>query len=606
MNKYKREINNIDEYIHKEYILSNGDDICLSLSGILESNKPYHGLYIKNTKVLISNLIEKVEVKNVDYKISDYLPSRHNTVKDEFITLIDMDNNLFEYDINGKLTISKKIIFEHNSDKLCVEYSITNNFNSTVHFKVKPVITYRDIFSTKTSSMLKFNQRKLKNGVLINSSIVDQVDLIIKSKEFDWTKEKEIISDIKTVYCINNTESQTYSEDLLVPGEFDIAIKSGKSLKAYLYITTNDFNIDDVSFEHIYEKNKKIEEMQVSEIENEFVELKDLTLGIGKMDIQNKLITSLPYNQGTMLDLKNNEVNLSKISINTIITLTDIVKSVDGQYLTFNKVKEAIVKLVKVRRYIKEIDMLTINDIEFLKNFVLLKLWYIESVNKILQKENVLDIFFDFTKEMVYYVLDNKNKEKLYNDLEIVCTMFNAIKIYKDMLAKKEIEDLRAYEEDEKLREIIENKFWCEDKRVLRKNLVEEDIYANIGMLYALSLSYPCITGNMQIKLLDTIFKELYTPYGLREFSKISNKNDGLIYPKYMAHFVNANLRQNGVTRASQKIAYNLAKELILDINKYVNYGVKRVYSEKGLIVDSISYDLLTNAEMIRLYDMLT
>ena len=73
-----------------------------------------------------------------------------------------------------------------------------------------------------------------------------------------------------------------------------------------------------------------------------------------------------------------------------------------------------------------------------------------------------------------------------------------------------------------------------------------------------------------------------------------------------MAHFVKANLRQNGVTRASQKIAFNLVKELFQDINKYVNGAIKNIYSEKGVLIDSKGYDLYTNAEIIRLYDMLT
>ena len=135
--------------------------------------------------------------------------------------------------------------------------------------------------------------------------------------------------------------------------------------------------------------------------------------------------------------------------------------------------------------------------------------------------------------------------------------------------------------------------------------LDEKEIYANIEMLYTISLSYPCIVSDIQFRLLDTVFKELYTPYGLREFSKNSSRNTGLIYPKYMAHFVKANLRQNGVTRASRKIAFNLVKDLFLDINKYLNCGVKKVYSEKGYQIDTLPYDLLTNAEIIRLYDML-
>ena len=157
----------------------------------------------------------------------------------------------------------------------------------------------------------------------------------------------------------------------------------------------------------------------------------------------------------------------------------------------------------------------------------------------------------------------------------------------------------------EELKIKIDKKFWNEDKRVMKKNLDEDEIYANIDMLYTISLSYPCIIDSIRFKLLDTVFKELYTPYALREYSKNSSKNTGLIYPKYMAHFVKANLRQNGVTRASRKIAFNLAKELLLDLNKYVNCGIKKVYSEKGYNIDTLPYDLLTNAEIVRLYDML-
>ena len=46
-----------------------------------------------------------------------------------------------------------------------------------------------------------------------------------------------------------------------------------------------------------------------------------------------------------------------------------------------------------------------------------------------------------------------------------------------------------------------------------------------------------------------------------------------MIYPKYMAHFIKANLRLTGITRASQKIAYNLVKELLHDVGKNINGG---------------------------------
>ncbi|MEG1010031.1 MAG: hypothetical protein RSF67_09520, partial [Clostridia bacterium] len=74
--------------------------------------------------------------------------------------------------------------------------------------------------------------------------------------------------------------------------------------------------------------------------------------------------------------------------------------------------------------------------------------------------------------------------------------------------------------------------------------------------------------------------------------------------PKYMAHFVKANLRQNGVTYASQKISYNLVKELLQEIDNNISNGVKSVYHEKNIPIDT-PLDMLTIAELIRVYDML-
>ena len=71
-----------------------------------------------------------------------------------------------------------------------------------------------------------------------------------------------------------------------------------------------------------------------------------------------------------------------------------------------------------------------------------------------------------------------------------------------------------------------------------------------------------------------------------------------------MSHFIKANLRLTGITRASQKIAFNLVKELLQDVGKYINGGTKKIYSDKGISIDSMSYDVLTNAEMVRLYHM--
>ena len=71
-----------------------------------------------------------------------------------------------------------------------------------------------------------------------------------------------------------------------------------------------------------------------------------------------------------------------------------------------------------------------------------------------------------------------------------------------------------------------------------------------------------------------------------------------------MVHFLKANLRQMGVTRASQKLAYNLIKELFAQIGKDTVQTINYRYNEKTKKGYGIS--AITNAEIIRAFDMLT
>ena len=317
------------------------------------------------------------------------------------------------------------------------------------------------------------------------------------------------------------------------------------------------------------------------------------------------MIDSLPYYGSSMLSME--KVNIDNIN-KTLNILINCVKAVEGQYLSFGKIKEATRRTLEIKKYIEAIDKIRKEkefEYETLYKILILKLWWIESINRVIQKQDLYNVFFSFVKYIINSIFSDKLFDEYFKNIEAVALMYNALKIYEDMLKKDGKEENAIFVREEYFRTKIHNEFWNEEKRVLKKNLDEKEIYANIEMLYTISLSYPCIVSDIQFRLLDTVFKELYTPYGLREFSKNSSRNTGLIYPKYMAHFVKANLRQNGVTRASRKIAFNLVKDLFLDINKYLNCGVKKVYSEKGYQIDTLPYDLLTNAEIIRLYDML-
>ena len=606
MFKYKRGINNWEKLRQVEYVLSDGYDTCLSMSACLDARKPYNGLYIKNGRVIVENLIEKIEVKDKVYKMVELSTSIQNLSTIEYLNSVDLNENLFEYNLGG-ISYSKKITFSNKYKLLCISYKIQNNEKDKASFKVIPMVTYRDLFSVRTGKLAKFNQRKSSNNtVIINLSIMDDENLVMGSDNMIFTSETRNLNNVKHEFVNKNDEKEIYTEDLFLPGEFEIEVKPGETKNAVIYISSEEKDLKKLDLSYILTEFEATNKLIEDTIDENFVELKELAMSINNLNFEECMVSSLPYvkdyNKEILKAVQNKEEVL-KIK-EDIKNLNLIVRSIDGQYLTFNKINQANKILLKIRRYIKNIEALYIESDDFVKEFLELKLWYVEAVNRVLQKENNYLLYFDMVKEIVYEVINKK--ALLYNEIKYVALAYNAFKVYESILKEKSLEDIKIFDEIVFIHKIIKEKFWNEDKRLLKRNLEEKDEYANVDMIYTLALSYSCLMNDMPFKLLDTIFKELYTPYGLREFSKNSKYNDSLVYPKYMAYFVKANLRQNGVTRASQKIAFNMVKELIQDIGKYVNGGVKEIYHEKGHNIDSIGYDLFTNAEVIRLYDMLT
>ncbi len=605
MFKYKRGINDINSLKNLQFILTNGIDTCLNLSAGLDSKKIYNGLYIKNAKILVENVFEKIQIKDSVYRIGQVVVGSEKISSDEYITSVDLENNVFEYDVSN-FKYKKRIAFDTgNSDVLVIEYDLANDTNNEVKFFVLPLITYRDLLSIKNSNALKFNIKDTKNSAYLNLSVTNNSNLFLASDYLQWKADNKYLSNVQHEFIDKNLERKVFSEDLDIPGSFAVKLKSKESKKVHFYISTSEFDITKIDYLKIFEKYEKDNIKITEQIQDEFVELKSLAITMKNSYLDSAIADSVPYSisYDDFLDL----FKTNKITDELLINLTNLVRSIEGRYLNFGKLNEAKSFLHKIEECIESFDLNACDNNKIQKECLLLMLWTIESINRLIQVDNDETEFFDFIRDSIYKIIkDEKIKKCVLNNIELISLLYNAIKIYQNILSNKKQEDSTTYDLQEEIQDIVNHKFWIEEKRILKENLDDNEHFAKISMIYTLSLSYPVLTNEIGIKLLDTIFKELYTPYGLREYSKFSKASNGLIYPKYMAHFVKANLRQNGVTRASQKLAYNLVKELLQDISKYINGGVRKIYSEKGVLVDNLCYDILTNSELIRLYNMLT
>lgn len=601
MYKYAKGINSIKELDNVNIYASDNSSVCMALSGALEARKKSHGLYIENGKVLVSNVFERIEVGDKIYKLYNLNTKSKTMNTQEYIESVDGKNLIWKYILDNGLKLTKMICFEKGTSLMQIKYIIENDTDSKADFIVLPLVTNRDFNNMRFENQLKFNQRKTEKGVIINLSVTTNTNVIMKSPELKYAQNKQNLCNVKHISLLDEEE---IIEDLFKPGDFKIQVKKGETREVNLFICSMEFELCE-DLNDLLEKKERLENKYTKNIEKEFIELKDLALGLEICNMDSKIIPSLPYNnEYSKLIIDSSGIRLDSI-LCAVKKVTDITRAIEGQYLLLNKVKEARVVLIKIRRFIREVDGLKLDDSYVLKEITLLKLWFVESINRLFSKGADINVFVPQIKEIIVDTLNNKNKELVLEDLECVCLIYNALKIYENIVSHGIGEEIVAYNTYKKLDDLIENEFWDSENNVLRNNVNDKKSVATISMIYSISLSYPCIIGNMRLKVLDTIFRELYTPYGLREISQKSEKYDGNIYPKYMAHFLKANFRQNGVTRATQKLAYNLVKELLQDVSKNENGGIKKVYNDKKRKYIDLGYDILTNAEMVRVYNML-
>ena len=391
----------------------------------------------------------------------------------------------------------------------------------------------------------------------------------------------------------------------MCPGYFEFNVKPQKKQNVSIYVSLNDINIfdnrydKDILFNMQIEKNK----MMTLGIDENFHELKYLAMSASELnyiDNDNKkfvLLKSIP----------NNIKNAAK--------LKSLIKSIEGNYILLGKYKEAYRILDSIKHSIeKEKEEYT--KLEYYETILI----YIEalskyaSLDKCTSKEKI-DIYM-YIREKIVDILNLDDKNSILDEsyvitidgkkyLRINIYWYNALKIYLNLSKDDDDYINEVYKITERLKDNLIDAFFDDEARVLKYEASDKS-YANSDMLLAMDLTYPLVYDKIAMKIIDTAFKELYTPYGIRKFSVQSEKYDGYVYPHLMAAFVNANLRQNGVTRATQKIAYNLVKELLAEINKKVVGTIKYMYDEKSKKAYGTTVDSITNAEIIRLYNMLT
>lgn len=603
---YKRTNMTLKNNTKVEYVETNNQGIYINTSVTGANFAPYHGIYINESQdgnnIYLSKMLESVTIGHDVYKIEDIKTSESESSGVEFLT--EFSNTplpVYTYEIYG-VTIVKKYKLLLDSKILLIEYKVTNNSLKQVKFEASPCITFRDLFLMKRKSDMKFTSKVAPQAVKVALSISKNIDLYIKSPNMKFNKKEHYINGVNYDFELENTK--TYIEDLFVPGEFAANVKSGNTNTYSIYVALEDIDLKkyksmDIEIDIINRDN-----IRYSDIDKSYHELQELAKAayslqyIDKEKKQLVLLESIPHVFDTPEYIKN------------------MIISIEGNYLLLGRYKEAhkILESMMVKLKDKTCNLNAVDRCESL-------LLFIESLNRYLQitEANTKEIkpFYEYLKGEIYALLDKKY-ENMYADkdqllitdnkkyIKINSLWYNALRIFSDLAGKFFEESEFIYTISENVKENIIKVFWNEECGILKYEQ-NSDLYATFDMIYSLSLSYQVIYDEkISMKIMDNAFKKLYTAYGMRLAEVKSNIYDGYLYPHLMVHFLKANLRQMGVTYASQKLAYNLIKDVLAEIGKNTVNTVKHRYNEKTKKAQGDTISAITNAELIRAFDMLT
>lgn len=605
---YKRINKTLNSDSKIEYIESNNNGIYINTSITGANFAPYHGIYIyqepKKDMIYLSKMIESIHIGHEKFDIRDIKTSE--TVHGGVQFLTEFTNEpvpTYLYDVNGCI-IEKKYKLHVLEKILCVDYKVTNNTGKQVKLTVMPCVTNRGLFTGKRQSDMKFTSLVNPNATKIALSISDKKDLYIKSPTMKFNKHEGYICGVNCDFESEIGETKTYVEDLFIPGNFEASVKTNNTNTFSIYVALEDIDIKRIKSLDMEIDIKQRDEYRYGSIDKSYHELFGLAktaYNLHYIDKEKKrlvLLESVPALYDTDEYVKN------------------MIVSIEGNYLLLKRYKEAHKILESMMLKLKD-ETYKLSDLDRCEAMLL----FIEALNRYLMEYEAstdeIREFYEYIKTNIYEYLDKKNKDVCSDQdfllnvcgkkyIKINCLWYNALRIFVDLADKFHEESEFIYTISEALRENIVANFWNEESNVLKYE-VNEEAYATFDMIYALSLSYPVLKDSgMSMKLMDTAFKQLYTAYGMRLGSVNKKQYDGYVYPHLMVHFLKANLRQMGVTRASQKLAYNLVKEVLGQIGKNTVGTVKYRYSEKTKKASGYEVSAITNAELIRAFDMLT
>lgn len=608
----KNELVNLAYSLNREILSANRAGGYFSTTIVLCNTRKYHGLMVLpldhfdgENHVLLSTVDETIIQHGQEFNLGIhrypgiYDPRGHKYIVD------------FEYEPTPKITyhvggvvFEKELLFVHNEEQFMIRYTL-KDAHAPTKLRIKPFLAFRNAHQLSKSNLYANKRyRDIPNGVkykLYQGFPYLHMQLN-KGNEFvavpDWYYNIEYKEEIKRGY--------EGHEDLFIPGFFEIPIKKGESIifsaatsEQNPMSLTRKFNSEiarrpkkdnlenclrNAAQQFIVKRGKKAEFIAGypwlgDRARDSFIALPGLTLCTGDDKLCKDILdTMVKEFRGAHFTNMKDDSSSAFSSVDVPLWFFWVIQMYTQKQKTTDEVWKAYgtkMKNILIAYRNGELQ----HNIKIHENGLV---WAGEKGMSLTWMDAVVN-GIPVTPRTGYQVETNA---LWYNAIMFT---INLAKEHKDTKFVKDWEPIAN-----QIPESFTKMFWYEPKQYLA-DFVDYDgqnIFVRPNQIFAVSLPYSPITDEMKKGVLNVVYKELYTPKGIRtlspknpnyigqyegdQASRDSAYHQGTAWPWLLGHFIEANYKLHG--SSTNTLAKEVLDSFCEDMANHGICGIAEIY----------------------------
>jgi predicted glycogen debranching enzyme len=534
--------------IQKEWILTNGIGGYASSTIIGANTRRYHGLLIASFEpptqrfLILSQIQEHVIMEGRDHSLFSNEGPFNNNMGYKYLERVTVDHlPAFLYRIED-LYIEKKVSMVYGQNKAVIIYNIVNGPRDAV-LKLVPLVNCRKHDGNSCKAYMDFTQQDGENCILIKAGTgKNSHEIKLYCSDGSYSRQDTYFTNMK--YAVEIERGLPALDDHFIPGVFEIKL-SPNERRCVTFIATTEQTLGSTDGPALAAK----EEQRVKQLREDsgfhddfaarLAEACDQFIVYRKSTGMKTVIAGYPWftdwGRDTMISLPG---------------LTLVTRR-------FQDAKEILLSFLKYRKYGLLPNMFPDEGEEPLYNTVDSSLWYFEAVSKYLKYTED----YEFVREYIYPALKEiitaysrgtcfdikvdrdsllsagrEGSQLTWMDVkvdgwvvtprhgkavEINALWYNALMIMSKLSEKFGIIGTDYSSDAAKVKESFVREFWNDDAQCLYDVITDKEKSGAVrpNQIIALSLTYPVVDGDMAKKVVNKVWRELYTAYGLRTLS---------------------------------------------------------------------------------------